>query len=869
MFFKKLINKTIEKNKNIPKILRFFLPLFVLGLFIPSVSEAGIFRTWDKLKQLPWASYYQSSSYVTSSALGKDGKYIYIATSYDGLYPGLEKRNVLNGSLCIDSLICEKEFGIKGLITSQNMGGPSGTFDSRHFTDIKYDVGKNVVYSFGTSQGAWSDWVVDRYNGTTGTLLGRNAIRNTSGHAIRAKKMVLTPGSVIVSGWINTNNTNWSIKQFLIQADSSLSLDTTFGGASVGADGKLIGEITPGTTVVSGTGGMDITDMAWNQHGSSWGSGKLYISGTINGVGKIMAFVLGRPYYPSGAISFTGTFSNSDIRSIIIKPKTGTKGDLLVVARSTDNASSTSDIYKIPLGDESNSDWSPYVNLQNITSIISFLSPNLGNSFFVEKIKYDNTGFYLFGTNQSKLVLEKRSDDGSLISKTRVGLTSLYSVADIVVGGTGLETDPVFASANADYYSIGFKESFIRFDPQLDDKPVRAAHLEDFRESINYLRDMLGLANASWNTTTTIGRDNLESVGVGKPIRAANLVGARKNLFMVNGCLPTEEVITDDIAPDKVIQKNSFSGISNLINLTFKALSPGFSIKDFPNTNCTRGSQSYTTPGSYTFKVPDDVYVIKLEISGGGGGGGGCARDCEYGGGSGGNGGSDALMIYVNPGEPINVVVGGGGKRGIGKVGGIGPGGGGGGGGGGSAFGIYKVGGGGGAGGAKVYETGFNYGDGGSGDNDGGGGGGGGGQGNDSTGGAGGDGGYAGGGGGGAGLGGSGGGVRSPGGVGGVSALPFGAGSSGTCSQRGDPPGCNSGGGGGGSGGNGASGGGASSRDANLRDGGAGSSAISKDPYNIKLNNITPAQGGYFQGYVSDRYKSGANGQDGFVKIYW
>ncbi|MFA6407625.1 MAG: hypothetical protein WCV80_02895 [Candidatus Paceibacterota bacterium] len=852
------------------------LLFFFIGCASPTISEAVGFRMWEQLKQFPWASYYKSESLTTALELGKDGKYIYVATGYDGLTPGLEKRNTANGLLCANNIVCESEFGTKGVVTGKNDKGVivvPQTFDTNHYTDLKYDAITNVIYTFGTSNGAELRWVIDRYNGTTGVFLGRNIVKNTSGHAARAVKIVKTPGSIIVGGWINTNNTNWSFKQFLIEANGTLTYDTTYGGVIINENGVISANIPSpdGTAIISGPGGMEMTDMVWVNE-RSWTHGRVVVSGIINKVGKIIALQSGYPYYPSGAISFTGSYANNAIRDLELLSPTDVNGDLFVVARSTNDASttSTSHIYQIPIGDGTDSYWSPYVVLQNKTSLVAFTDwSTKGLPFFVGKITHDSSGIYLFGTNQNKLVLEKRLYDGSFVSRTRFAFPNIYAPVGMVVGGTGLATDPVYLSGNADYHSIGFKESFIRVEPQVkDNMPIRIAHMEDFRESVNGVRNILGLSDASWDLMTPAGSDNSEIVG--KPIRAANLLGIRLRSYLLRGCITvSDEEVTGGIGVQGVIRKGDFNNVASLIDGTFADIVTGFDLNTFLNTTCVRGSTTYNTPTSTVFTVPAGVYVVKVDISGGGGGGGGCARDCQYGGGSGGDGGSTTMMVSVTPGTDIPIVVGGAGKRGIGKVGGIGPGGGGGGGGGGSAFGTYKVGGGGGAGGAKVYETGYNYGDGGQGDSDGGGGGGGGGQGDDGRGGPGGAGGFAGGGGGGAGLGGRGGGVRVSGGAGGDAASPFNAGGAGTCSQRGNPVGCNDSGGGGGAGGNGATGGGASSYKADFRDGKNGSSAISQNPSILILNAITPAQGGDYQGYVSGGYKSGADGSDGFVRIYW
>lgn len=85
-------------------------------------------------------------------------------------------------------------------------------------------------------------------------------------------------------------------------------------------------------------------------------------------------------------------------------------------------------------------------------------------------------------------------------------------------------------------------------------------------------------------------------------------------------------------------------------------------------------TQSYTTPGTYTFIVPDLITEIQITCGAGGGGGGGAAMSewPAYGGivnaaGSrGGNGGLSIAVIPVSPGEAFTVKVGAGGGHGAG-----------------------------------------------------------------------------------------------------------------------------------------------------------------------------------------------------------
>lgn len=82
------------------------------------------------------------------------------------------------------------------------------------------------------------------------------------------------------------------------------------------------------------------------------------------------------------------------------------------------------------------------------------------------------------------------------------------------------------------------------------------------------------------------------------------------------------------------------------------------------------GSVSYTTPGTYTFTVPDGIYSLSALIVGGGGGG---AAACASGGDSGcgaggGSGGYQTVALSgtgIIPGQTITIVVGAGGARSV------------------------------------------------------------------------------------------------------------------------------------------------------------------------------------------------------------
>ena len=75
-------------------------------------------------------------------------------------------------------------------------------------------------------------------------------------------------------------------------------------------------------------------------------------------------------------------------------------------------------------------------------------------------------------------------------------------------------------------------------------------------------------------------------------------------------------------------------------------------------------TQTYATPGNYTYIVPAGVTALQVTVAGGGGGGGGYDLLQT---GNGGGGGSGALLqgrLPVTPGSTVQITVGGGGGGG-------------------------------------------------------------------------------------------------------------------------------------------------------------------------------------------------------------
>lgn len=72
---------------------------------------------------------------------------------------------------------------------------------------------------------------------------------------------------------------------------------------------------------------------------------------------------------------------------------------------------------------------------------------------------------------------------------------------------------------------------------------------------------------------------------------------------------------------------------------------------------------NYTTPGTWSYTVPANVYAVRVTLTGAGGGGGGA--DANGAGGTGGSGGSIIVIFSVTPGQTVTGVVGGGGGTGF------------------------------------------------------------------------------------------------------------------------------------------------------------------------------------------------------------
>ena len=73
----------------------------------------------------------------------------------------------------------------------------------------------------------------------------------------------------------------------------------------------------------------------------------------------------------------------------------------------------------------------------------------------------------------------------------------------------------------------------------------------------------------------------------------------------------------------------------------------------------------YSTPGTYTFVVPDGVTTLNAVVVGAGGGGGGLDGGGDsHSGGGGGSGGHQSISLAVSPGDPVSITIATGGTRG-------------------------------------------------------------------------------------------------------------------------------------------------------------------------------------------------------------
>lgn len=107
---------------------------------------------------------------------------------------------------------------------------------------------------------------------------------------------------------------------------------------------------------------------------------------------------------------------------------------------------------------------------------------------------------------------------------------------------------------------------------------------------------------------------------------------------------------------------------ANEPNLVPANIISGKTICGVTGTGPSHGTQTWNTPGTYQWTVPDGITFLLVQVRGGGGGGGGGYDTSDYylyGGGGGGGGGANITTLTVTPGQVLTVVVGAGGTGGI------------------------------------------------------------------------------------------------------------------------------------------------------------------------------------------------------------
>lgn len=100
----------------------------------------------------------------------------------------------------------------------------------------------------------------------------------------------------------------------------------------------------------------------------------------------------------------------------------------------------------------------------------------------------------------------------------------------------------------------------------------------------------------------------------------------------------------------------------NIYISTNDASNTTISVPVYISISAPSGNQNYTSPGTYSFRVPAGVRSITITAVGGGGGGGGSTEVGRGGGGGGGAaGGYTTVSRSVTPGESLSITVGAGG----------------------------------------------------------------------------------------------------------------------------------------------------------------------------------------------------------------
>ncbi|AFM01454.1 hypothetical protein Desde_3163 [Desulfitobacterium dehalogenans ATCC 51507] len=154
-------------------------------------------------------------------------------------------------------------------------------------------------------------------------------------------------------------------------------------------------------------------------------------------------------------------------------------------------------------------------------------------------------------------------------------------------------------------------------------------------------------------TMPNMATANPNGIGVGRSLAKEYWTGGGSTVFLKpqRGYFDGADTWTYVNAPN-LLPSNIKQGV-NLFGVTGTYL----------GTVPTHGSKEWTTPGTYSFTVPEGVNSIFALIQAGGGGGGGNTPG-QVGGGGGGGGGYGVFSIPVTPGQILPIVVGSGGLGG-------------------------------------------------------------------------------------------------------------------------------------------------------------------------------------------------------------
>ena len=212
---------------------------------------------------------------------------------------------------------------------------------------------------------------------------------------------------------------------------------------------------------------------------------------------------------------------------------------------------------------------------------------------------------------------------------------------------------PVTTTVLANYSSIGTLPSRLTIgqyylDPQLTGNLTMVNTGNGATLQINNVNEPNGVLIFS-NTADNIGFNFNTFQGNTADVtwRVSNNSSYTFGANTVTSIAPGTALI--DSVSDNLIIYNSSDDSEHLVPYTLNVITP-------------TGEQDYTTPGDYSFVVPDYVHQLVLTAVGGGGGGGG-GEEVGVGGAGGGGGSGDysTQTVSVIPGETLTVTVGAGG----------------------------------------------------------------------------------------------------------------------------------------------------------------------------------------------------------------